>query len=134
MRTEAAVYLFVFVFVGVVGAVYWFTSYEDSGTVMLLAMALLGLFAGGYLWRASRRMTRRPQDREDATVPEGVGPVAFVPVESFWPAAVAASAAVLASGLVFGTWLLLVGGGCFVVAVTGFVLESRRAIGDEGGE
>ena len=59
----------------VIGAIYWFTSYEDAGTTMLVASSLLGLLAGGYLLLQSRRFPPRPEDRPDATLAEGAGPV-----------------------------------------------------------
>src|SRR5690242_21495654 len=55
--------------------IYWFTSYEDAGTTMLAASSLLGLLAGGYLLLQARRFPPRPEDRPDATLAEGAGPV-----------------------------------------------------------
>src|SRR4051812_32208383 len=55
VRTEAFYYAGITTFCIVVGTIYWFTSYEDAGAVMLAACALLGLFAGSYLFVLSRR-------------------------------------------------------------------------------
>jgi hypothetical protein len=49
MRVEAVILLFLGVFFGIVGIVYWFTSYEDSGTMMLVGGP------GGRLDRGRRR-------------------------------------------------------------------------------
>ncbi len=35
MKVEAWVLLFIGIFFGIMGTIYWFTSYEQSGTVML---------------------------------------------------------------------------------------------------
>ena len=44
------VFLVIGLFVLVMGAIYWGTAYEESGTVMLLIAAVLSLWIGAYLW------------------------------------------------------------------------------------
>jgi hypothetical protein len=126
MRSEVGIFLGVTAFFIVIGVVYWLTSYETAGSVMLAASALMGLVAGGSIWLLSRRSPPRPEDREDATMAEGAGPVGVFATESIWPFAVGLSAAVFASGFAFGIWLVMVGGAAFVLSVLGYVLESRN--------
>src|SRR5262249_19006644 len=52
---------------------------EDAGTTMLVASALLGLLAGGYLFLQARKYPPRPQDRPAATPPQGAGPPDGIP-------------------------------------------------------
>jgi hypothetical protein len=59
MKIEAQFLLFLGVFFGIVGFVYWFTSYEDGGTMMLFAASLLGFFSGSYYMFWHRRMGKR---------------------------------------------------------------------------
>jgi hypothetical protein len=125
MKTESWIFFGVTAFFVVIGLVYWFTSYEDAGAVMLAASAGLGLLTGGYLYLQARRMTPRPQDRENASLREGAGPVDEFPTASIWPVALAFGATVLATGLVFGLAVVLLGGALFVIAVIGMVQESR---------
>ncbi len=46
MRIEGLLLIGVAIFFGVVGLVYWFTSYEDAGFLMLIGTVLLGLLPG----------------------------------------------------------------------------------------
>src|SRR6202035_1562963 len=48
MRIEALFLIFLGVFFGIVGLVYWFWSYEDGGGMMLLGTSLLGFVPGSY--------------------------------------------------------------------------------------
>jgi hypothetical protein len=48
------VFVFIGAFVGVIGLIYWSTAYEESGVVMLLVAAVLGLWIGAYLWLQQR--------------------------------------------------------------------------------
>ena len=56
-----------------------------------------------------RRKGLRPEDRKEADVRERAGPVDFFPPHSAWPVQIAAGAAVIALGVVFGLWLFLIG-------------------------
>ena len=60
------------VFFGVIGVVYWFTSYEDAGSMMLFGSFLLGMLPGGYYYFWHRRMRARPRTEDDPNY-EGVG-------------------------------------------------------------
>jgi hypothetical protein len=127
MRDEVRVFFGVTAFFVVIGVVYWFTSYETAGSVMLAASALMGLVAGGSIWLLSRHADIRPEDRRDAEIADGAGPVGIFPMQSIWPFAVGLSAAVFASGFAFGVWLILVGGVTFVLALFGYIAEARNA-------
>ncbi len=125
-RFEAAIYLGTAAFFAVVLAIYWFTSYEGGGAVMLLFTVCLGLLPGSYMFFWSRRMKKRPEDRLDAEVDDGVGPVGSFPDQSVWPFVLGISIGFCALGLVFGPWLGLVGGIGAFCAVAGVTMESRR--------
>ncbi len=126
MRTEGRVFLGVTVFFVVIGLVYWFTSYEDAGSVMLAASAGMGVIAGGAILLLSRRAPLRAEDDPDATVAEGAGAVDIFPTQSVWPFAVGLSGAVAASGFAFGAWLVIIGTGALAVSLICWILESRR--------
>ena len=125
MKVEAYFFLGVTAFFVVIGVIYWFTSYEDAGTTMLAACALLGVLAGGYLLLTSRRIAPRPEDRADATMAEGAGARTEFPAASIWPFALAFGATALATGFVFGVWVIVLGGTVFALAAIGYVAESR---------
>ena len=126
MRTEAAVFLGVTAFFVVIGVIYWFASYEEAGAVMLAASAIMGLVAGGSIWFLSRHAPVRAEDRDDATILDGAGPVDVFPLHSVWPFAVGLSAALFASGFAFGLWLVLIGGGALAISLIGYVREVRN--------
>jgi len=128
VKNEVRLFLGVTVFLVVIGTVYWLTSYEDTGSVMLAAGALMGLVAGVSIWFHARNTAVRLEDRDDASIEDGAGPVDVFPTQSIWPFAVGLSGAVCASGFAFGAWLVAIGLGAFILSVVGYVLEARGAV------
>jgi hypothetical protein len=126
MKTEAYLLIFVGVFFGCVGLVYWLLSYEDAGSMMLLGSFLLGCVPGGYYLWWSRRMRPRPEDDPDASLEDGAGVVGAFPGSSIWPFVLGLGATFVALALVFGAWTLGVGLFLGVAALVGIVHESRR--------
>jgi hypothetical protein len=126
---EARFFLFLSAFGLVVGAIYWFVSYETAGTVLLLAFG----FATGVFGlrlatsRAARdvrdRSARKPAGSGDAAVPTvdstggGTGGVdrpfldesGRLPDETIAPFAVGLGLAVGATGVIFGPAPVIVG-------------------------
>jgi Cytochrome c oxidase subunit IV len=127
MKAESFFYLGVTAFFVVIGMIYWFTSYEDAGTTMLAASSLLGLLAGGYLLFQSRRFPPRAEDRPDATLAEGAGPVDEFPAPSIWPFVFGLGSVVFATGFIFGIWVILPGAAVVALGVIGMIRQSRGA-------
>jgi ABC-type antimicrobial peptide transport system permease subunit len=126
VRIEAFVLLGVAGFFGIVGAVYWFTSYEDGGTMMLVGTCLLGLLPGGYYYWWHRKMGDRPEDRDDATIEDGAGQIATFPSSSIWPFVLGMGAFMLVLAFAFGTWFAFPAVGLILAALIGVTAESRR--------
>src|SRR5580700_2768581 len=126
MKLEALFLLFLGAFFGVVGIVYWFTAYEDGGTMMLAGTAALGFLPGSYYFFWHKRMGHRVEDRDDATIEEGAGVINSFPGSSIWPFVLGMGAFLTVLALVFGMWLLLVGVPLILSALTGVTAESRR--------
>lgn len=126
MRMEALVLLGVAIFFGIVGTVYWFTSYEDGGTMMLVGTCLLGLLPGSYYLWWHRRMGDRPEDRPDATIEEGAGQIDTFPGSSIWPFVLGMGAFLLVLSFAFGIWFFFPAVGLMVTALLGVTAESRR--------
>ncbi len=126
MKVEAWFLVGLAVFFGLVGAVYWFLSYEDAGSVMLAGTALLGLLPGGYYLWWSRRMSPRPEDRSDATIASGASVIGAFPSTSLWPFVAGLGFALVALALIFGLWTALPGFSLVFTAMVGFIRESRR--------
>ena len=126
MRVEALVLLGVAIFFGIVGAVYWFTSYEDGGTMMLVGTCLLGLLPGSYYYWWHRRMGNRSEDRDDATLEDGAGQIATFPSSSIWPFVLGMGAFMLVLAFAFGIWFFFPALGLILTALVGVTAESRR--------
>ena len=132
MRTEALTFIAVGIFTTSLGIVYWFTSYEPAGTVLLLATAGFGLIPGAFLLVRSARMRPRPEDRDDAVLADGAGPIGSFPGSSVWPFVLASGAALAGLGLVFGIWASLPGVMILAVAFVGATLESGGVTAGSG--
>jgi hypothetical protein len=126
MRIEAVFLLFLGLFFGIVGVVYWFWSYEQAGTAMLVGTALLGFLPGSYYYFWHRRMGQRVEDRDDATIEEGAGDINSFPSSSIWPFVLGMGAFLTLMSLVFGIWLIFPGISLILTALVGVTAESRR--------
>ncbi len=125
-RSEALLFLGTAAFFAIVLGVYWFSSYEDGGSLLLLFTVCLGLLPGSYLFWWSRRMRPRPEDRPAATLEEGAGTVNSFPDRSVWPLTVGVSMGFVALALAFGPWLAVIGGVVAIISFVGVIAESRR--------
>jgi hypothetical protein len=128
MRVETGLVLFGTAFVGLLTAIYWFTSYETAGSILLLVGSLMFFLLTGYLFLQARRLRRgppRPEDTEDGTVADAETPVGYFPQASVWPPALALGAVVIALGLVFGYWFFIVAAILIVGAVIGYAIEAQ---------
>jgi hypothetical protein len=130
MRTEARVFLIVAGFLGVLAVVYYFWTgaqlhrAEWAGTMTLLLAGVLCGLCGGYFGFVARRIEPRPEDRSDADVPDGAGPVGFFAPHSFWPVGIGGSTALAAAGIALGLlWLLAAGIVGVLLTVVGLVVE-----------
>jgi hypothetical protein len=126
MKVESLILLGIAFFFGVIGIIYWFTSYEDGGFLMLIGTTGLGLLPGGYLLWWSRRMKPRLEDDPDATIEEGSGTIDSFPSSSIWPFILGMGAFALALTFVFGIWLAPISAALIISAGIGATVESRR--------
>jgi hypothetical protein len=142
-KVPARVFLAIGAFVTVLAVIYWSTAYEESGTVMLLLTAVLGLWIATYLWLHTRSVggpvadagagpgteVGRPGPGVDEPVPVGTGmtaPEPYLPHASAWPFAIGLGAATIANGLVLGLWVIVPGVALLVLGIGGFVRQTRR--------
>jgi len=129
MKVEAKLLIYLGVFFGAMGIVYWLWSGENAGGMMLVASALLGFLPGGYYLWWSNRMVQRPSDREDATIADGAGVIETFPGSSIWPFTLGCGAFFVGLSLVFGVWFAVPAFALIVWAMLGAVTESRRGGG-----
>ncbi|MDQ6928258.1 MAG: cytochrome c oxidase subunit 4 [Actinomycetota bacterium] len=128
MKTEGAIFVGIASFFTVVAAIYWFTSYEPAGSVLLLLTAGLGAIPGAWLILAARRTPPRLEDQEDADPADGAGPVGTFPESSVWPLVFALGLALAGVGFVFGIWFALPGLPLAVAGIVGGIAEGRRGM------
>ncbi len=127
MRVEMRLCLAAGLFLGIVCTIYWFTSNEDAGTAMLLFSFAAYALLGAYLflqWRR-RKGIPRPEDNDDAEISDGEGEVGFFPSASVWPAGIGLGAVILAVGLTYGTWYIVLGLILVFGSIIGFVVEAE---------
>lgn len=132
MKTEGAVLVGIGTFFAVIAAIYWFTSYEDAGSVLLLLAAGLGAIPGAWLMLISRRSPPRLEDQDDADVTAGAGAVGTFPESSMWPLVFALGLALAGVGFVFGVWFALPGLPLAIAGLVGGIAEGRR--GSDNGD
>ncbi|HVM68057.1 MAG TPA: cytochrome c oxidase subunit 4 [Acidimicrobiales bacterium] len=125
MKEQGLIFVATAAFMVTIGLIYWFTSYEPTGTVLLLLCVGLGVIPGSYLLWRSRRAPALPEDRPDANPDDLAGRVGSFPESSVWPLVIAAGAAMTGVGLVFGVWAGLPGVVVLATAFVGATLESR---------
>jgi hypothetical protein len=110
----------------VVGAIYWFISYEAAGTTLLLALGIAPLILAVYAERDRRGKATLQEDLPDARLEDAAGEdVGSFPAESVWPIALAGASVLVLGGIVYGPALLVVGLLVGTVAVMGLMRESR---------
>ncbi|HVE45441.1 MAG TPA: cytochrome c oxidase subunit 4 [Acidimicrobiales bacterium] len=123
MSVGARMLLAIGAFLVVVTAVYWFFSYEEAGSVLLLLSAGLALIVGGYLWWATRA---RPTATSTAQGHGDEEAEHYLPHASIWPFGVGAGSVVLANGLALGLWAAVPGSMLLVASVIGYARQSRH--------
>jgi hypothetical protein len=103
------------VFMAAIGALYWFTAYEEAGTSMLVLASALALLVGAYLWRQDRAATAAPHhDAEE-----------YLPAASIWPFGIGLSAFLAFNGLILGLGYAVPGIILMVMSLAGFISQSR---------
>jgi hypothetical protein len=116
--------------VGVLGLIYWAAAYEESGTVMLLVAAGLGLWIATFLWLRQPDEAEPEVEVESESAGAGEAVVAahteehYLPHASVWPFAIGLGGAAVGVGIVLGLWVLVPGLG--VLGLGRFVRQTRR--------
>ena len=126
MRISAVFLAGTGIFFAIIGVVYWFTSYEDAGFLMLMGSALLGLLPGSYYLWWSYKMKPRLDDDPEGSIAEGAGAVDSFPGSSIWPFILGMGAMFAALTFVFGLWMAPLAAALIVSAAVGVTVESRR--------
>jgi hypothetical protein len=126
MKVEGWLFLGCGVFFIGADVVYWYTSYDPTGTTALALAVGLALLTGFYVLFTGRRLPPRPEDKPEGEIVEGTGEIGFFSPHSWWPLFLGFSCAIFAVGFAFGWWLVLIGMLMVVFSSIGFVFEYYR--------
>ena len=126
MRVEGWLFLGCGIFFIGADVVYWYTSYDPTGTTALALAVGLAILSGFYVLFTGRRLPPRPEDNPEGEIVEGTGEVGFFSPHSWWPLFLGLAAAVTALGFAIGWWLFLIGMLLVVFTSIGFVFEYYR--------
>ena len=111
LSDEAKVFVRMAIFGIVVGAGYWFLTYEEVGTVLLVAFGLasgLAAISVVVVWRRARREATADAAGEAAADP--------IPEPGWAPLGIGVGLGAVALGAAFGPWLTIAG---LFVAIAG---------------
>ena len=123
MVVEGLLFAFLFAFLTATSVVYYLVSHDPTGFTCLLLSGGLAFIIGYYVLFTARRMEMRPEDREDAEIAEAAGEVGFFAPHSWWPILLAGAFTLTTLGLVFGPFLVLIGGVALLITVSGLLFE-----------
>ncbi len=124
MKVEAAVFGVICAACIAAAVVYGIYAMEPIGTTALVLSAGLTGLIGGFFWFISRRIDPRPEDRKDAEIADGAGELGFFSPSSYWPFALALSAATMGLALAFWySWFIIIAGVALLVTIGGLLFE-----------
>jgi hypothetical protein len=133
MKVEGRIFLYIAVFAFVMAVVYavWAKlgatdhRIEPVGLIGLILTGGLCLIIGTFFEFVARRLEQpRPEDNPNAEISDGAGEVGFFSPGSYWPIALAMSAAVVGVALAYWlVWLLVAGIIFLLLMVGGLVFE-----------
>ena len=127
MKVEYKLFILLAPFFALVGLVYGFWSHwEPVGSAALLLTAGLAGMIGAYLALTAKRIDARPEDDPEGLIEQGAGDQGVYAPWSWWPLAIAGSAAIVFLGLAVGWWLVYLGIALSAVALVGWVFEFSR--------
>jgi hypothetical protein len=110
-----------------VGTIYWFVTYEITGSVLLWTFGLMPLIVAGWIHRRLRAGTASiSADDPGASPADDAGAVVgSFPAGSVWPLFLALALLALGAALVYGAILVPLGVLLVAFAVLGMMRESR---------
>jgi hypothetical protein len=126
MKMETLIFGIMALFFLVVTPVYWFMSYDWTGTSALTMSFLLTTLVTFYLGFHATHMDPRPEDQKQAEIADGAGELGFFPPYSWWPLWCAATLATCVLGIVYGWWLFIIGVALGALAISGWIYEYYR--------
>ncbi len=128
MKAESWIIVSLAIFCALVAPIYWWITYDPTGTTALVMTTLLCALLGFYLIVVAKQIPARPEDRLDAEILEGAGELGFFPPYSWWPLYCSLAFSAIVLGVVFGWWLFIIGVGIGLFTLIGWVYEYYRGV------
>ncbi len=126
MKIEGFLFAIGAVFYAMVAGIYWYVSRDQIGTTALALTGALAFLVAFYTLYTAKRVYPRPEDRLDAEVDEADPEYGFFSPHSWWPLLLGFSTMVIAFGLIFAVWLLVLGVFVLFFALIGWMFEYYR--------
>jgi hypothetical protein len=124
VKVESLIFGIIALFCVAAAVVYGFWAQEPIGTTALVLSGGLTGLIGGFFWFVSRRIDARPEDRKDAEIADGAGELGFFSPSSYWPFALAVSAAMMGLALAFWySWFIVIAGVALLITIGGLLFE-----------
>src|ERR1700722_14818295 len=126
MRVEGWLFLGCGIFIAGADVVYWYTSYDPTGTTALALAVGLCLLTGFYIMFTGRRLPMRPEVDTEAEGSDGTGEIGFFSPTRWGPLFGGRAGAFPAPGFAIGWWMVLIGFVALFLTTIGFVFEYYR--------
>jgi len=124
MKVEARIFEIIAGFFFLCAIIYAWLAKESVGIVGLTLTGGLALIIGTYFRFISRRLEGRPEDEPEAEVADGAGELGFFSPGSYWPAGLAASAALVAVSIAYWLpWAIIISTAILLLMVGGLLFE-----------
>lgn len=124
MRTTGRLFAVIAFFFGALGAIYWVLAREPAGTAALVFTGCFGFFIAFYFLFTAGRVEPLPEDEQETSVEDYAGQYGFFSPYSWWPLPIGIGAGMVALGLAFILWwLILLGVFVVVGGVVGLLFE-----------
>jgi len=128
VKSESWIIVSIAIFCALVAPIYWWITYDWTGTTALVMTTLLCALLGFYLIVVARQIPARPEDRLDAEILEGAGELGFFPPYSWWPLYCSLAFSAIVLGIVIGWWLFIIGVAFGALTLIGWVYEYYRGV------
>ncbi|GAB2860408.1 cytochrome c oxidase subunit 4 [Actinocorallia aurea] len=131
MRVQAFMFYGCGIFFLITDIVYWIFSGDWTGTTAMALAVGLAFMIGVYIHFTVNRIERLrggelPEDDKLGDIADSAGDQGFFSPHSWWPLWVGLACATLCLGMIFGTWLMLLGAALVILGAIGFVFEYYR--------
>jgi hypothetical protein len=128
VKAESWIIVSIAIFCALVAPIYWWITYDWTGTTALVMTTLLCTLLGFYLIVVARQIPARPEDRLDAEIVEGAGEQGFFPPYSWWPLYCSLAFSAIVLGIVIGWWLFIIGAAIGLFTLIGWIYEYYRGV------